>query len=635
MSDKAKTGRTLSSGSAVLFAGGMPDATGFGDRDDEPVLEIQVLSDVVPLDGVDISSGISASVEDRTGQPEDAEPPEPVGRPVVGSTLVGLGVVGAVAAAALPWSGEHDLPELHGLALSQSWLLWLMAAVAGAMVVGVVALARPRRAVRWWGAALALGGAVLSGWSVTELPQETSIGVGPGLCCVALVILAAGHVVSALSREVAPDWRWRPAGVAAAAVVAVLVAAGLSTAGLVHARDVDATTSDSPMVALAGSAPAAVDKSLWSRGARVYDVAGSVALVVGERQRGEIQLPGVSVLDLRTGAERWHHYERGWKVREATLTQDGSTALVVVDTVVRSEAIGFDAATGVIRWRQRLAISVNCRYPGSDEISPVGGCAGELVTGDGLLYVSAVGRNSVLPVTYLAAATGRKWPIHLAPGCRLRGAGADAGGVYVLEQCVSAGFPEAHLVSETAVAYTLSGIERWATPLALVKGTVAGVFGPVFVRGDVVSFQQEQRYAALNAANGEQLWTTTDGFEPETVVTDGTHLAWSTGIQVIMLDLHTGTFRWSQEWEFPEEADLPLIANGRLYLIQHTVGPNPYTCAEHATLLTLDATNGKTEHANRLPGGAGNDCGPDVEDRSYLSGPLMIITTANTITVLN
>jgi outer membrane protein assembly factor BamB len=367
----------------------------------------------------------------------------------------------------------------------------------------------------------------------------------------------------------------------------------------------------------------------------VSDVAGSVALVVGEHQRGKIQLPGVSVLDLRTGAERWHHYERGWKIREATLTQDGSIALVVVDTVLQSEAIGFDAATGVIKWRQRLGISVNCRYPSSDELSPVGGCAGELVTGDGLLYTSAVGRDGILPVTYLPAATGHKWPIHLAEGCRLRGAGADAGGVYVLEQCVSTGFPEAHLISETAVAFTLTGVERWATPLSLVKGSVAGVFGPVFVRADVVFFQQEQNYAALNSANGRQLWTTTDGFEPETVVTDGTHLAWSTGIQAIMLDLHTGTFRWSHEWDFPEEADLPMLANGRLYLVQHTVGPNPYTCAKHAALITLDATSGATTHIGRLPGGAGNDCGPDVEDRSYLRGPLMILTTGNSITVMS
>lgn len=614
----------------------MPDATGYGDRDrdDEPVLEIQVLSDVVPLDGVDISSGISARFDDQAWQDEE-EPPEPAGRPVVGSTLIGLGVVGAIAAAALPWSGEHNLPELHALALLQSWLLWLLAAVGAAIVAGVLALIRPRRAVRWWGAVLAVGGAVLSGWSVTALPQETSIGIGPGLCCVALVVLAAGHVASAVSRDAAPNWHWRPAGVAATAVVVVLVVAGLGSATLVHARDVDATTSNAPVIAISGSAPTTVDKAVWAKGVRVSDVAGSVVLVVGEHRRGKIQLPGVAVLDLRTGAERWHHYERGWKIREAKLTQDGSMALVVVDTVLQSEAIGFDAATGVIKWRQRLGISVNCRYPSSDELSPVGGCAGALVSGDGLLYTSAVGRDGILPITYLPAATGRKWPIHLAEGCRLRGAGADAGGVYVLEQCVSTGFPEAHLISETAVAFTLSGVERWVTPLTLVKGTVAGVFGPVFVRGDVVFFQQEQRYAALNAANGEQLWTTTDGFEPETVVTDGTHLAWSTGIQVIMLDLHTGTFRWSHEWEFPEEADLPLLGNGRLYVVQHTVGPNPYSCAEHTALVTMDANSGATTHIRRLPGGAGNDCGPDVEDRSYLRGPLMVLTTGNTITVMS
>jgi hypothetical protein len=274
------------------------------------------------------------------------------------------------------------------------------------------------------------------------------------------------------------------------------------------------------------------------------------------------------VRDLRTGVERWHHYERGWTVREATLTQDGSTALAVVSTSEQTDAIGLDVATGAVRWQERIGSSVNCRNPATDEVSPVEGCAGVLVTGDGLLYTRGVGADGILPVQYVPAKTGRAWPIRLATGCRLRGAGADAVGVYVLEQCVTTGFPEPHLLSETAIAYSPSGTELWDDSLALVKGTVAGIFGPVFVRGDVVFVQQEQRYVAIDETNGGQLWTTIDELEPETTVTDGTYLAWSTGIEVVM------------------------------------------------------------------PGGAGNDCGPNVEDRSFLAGPLMVLQTGSTITVL-
>ena len=143
-------------------------------------------------------------------------------------------------------------------------------------------------------------------------------------------------------------------------------------------------------------------------------------------------------------------------------------------------------------------------------------------------------------------------------------------------------------------------------------------------------------YMALTTANGAQLWTTTDGFEPETTVTDGTRLAWSTGVQVIMLDLHTGAQLWDQDWQFPEEADLPVMADGRFYLIRHTIGPNPYTCATHATLLTLDPATGRSlTGGSTLPGGAGNDCGPDVEDSSFLRGGLLVLLTGNTITVLS
>jgi outer membrane protein assembly factor BamB len=587
------------------------------DGHDEPV--IWALPDVEP-------SG------DDSAPPAADRPKIRVGRPVVGSTLTAVGIAGTVVAAALPWSGGRSLPGARDLAPGQSWLVWLVLAVLVAPLLGVVALARPRLGVRWSGAVVAAVGAALSAWAVVGLPGDQPVGVGPGLACVALVVLAVGQVLAALDRTVQPRWRWRPAGIAAAVVVVVLAAAGVASAGLVNARDVAATTADGPLATITGTAPSVLDRKVWGATARVYDVAGSAALVVGETDRGGTALPGVSVLDLRTGAERWHHYERGWKVRDAALTEDGSTALVVVNTASGTDAIGFDVATGTVRWRQRLAAAVNCQSPGTDQIAPIGGCAGDLVVGDGLLYLGA-GRASL---TYLDATDGHTWPIGLGRGCRARGAGADAHGVYVLDQCVSAGFPEPHLVSERALAYDLTGRQRWSSPLQVVRGTVAGGFGPVFVRGDVVLVEQEMRYAALTTATGAQLWTTTDGFEPETTVTDGTLLAWSTGVQVVMLDLHTGAQLWDQSWQFPEEADLPVMADGRFYLIRHTIGPNPYTCATHATLLTLDPATGTALTAgSTLPDGAGNDCGPDVEDSSFLRGPLLVLLTGNTITVLS
>jgi outer membrane protein assembly factor BamB len=604
------------------------------DRDEQPVLEIQVLSDVVPLDGVDVASGISASPDGQQWWDEDEEPPVPLGRPVVASTLTGLGVAGAVVAGALPWSGDRDLPAMHQLATGQSWLVWLLFAVASAVVLGILALARPRRGLRWTGAVAALAAAGLSGWAVVGLPEDADIGIGPGLACAALTVLAAGQLTAALSGVAAPGWHWRPAGIATAVVAGVLALAAVGTSGVATARDVDATTAAAPLVALSGRAPSALDSTVWSSRAQAYSVAGSVALVVGQATRGDTSLPGIAVLDLRTGVERWHHYQRGWRVRDATLTEDGSTALVVVETDADTEAIGFDVATGDIRWRERIASAINCRAPSPDEIAPIGNCAGEMVTGDGLLYQQGIPTDGILRVTYLNGKDGRRWQVRLGQGCRLRGAGGDAGGVYVLTQCVSAGFPDAHLLSETAVAYTLTGHVRWRSPLALVKGTVAGLTGPVFVRSDVAFVQQEQRYVALDTRTGRQLWTSTDSFEPDTTVTDGTYLAWSTGIEVAVLDLHAGTMLWQHAWQFPEEADLPLLTDGRLYLIRHTIGPNPYTCAEHATLLTLDAATGTLAPGRRLPGGAGNDCGPNVEDRSFLRGSLLVLTTANTVTVL-
>lgn len=611
----------------------MPDTTGYEPNgDDEPILDVRPVFDVVPLDGIDIVDIPPPGYEPEF--PDDQPRPPPVDRPVVGSTLTGLGVIGTFVAAALPWSGGRNLFGSRALVTGQSWLVWLVLAVLVAALFGVVALVRPRRGVRWLGALTAIAGAVLSGWAFVGLPTADTVGVGPGLACVALVVLATGQFLAAFAGAEQPAWRWRPAGIAAAVVVAVLVAAAVGSAGLVNATDVDATTAAGPPVAVDGAAPSVVDREVWATGARVFDVAGSSALLVGESDRGAVTLAGVSVLDLRTGAERWHHYERGWIVREAALTADGTTAIVVVDTGDETDAVGLTVATGAVAWRQRLGSSINCVSPGADQITPVGSCAGQFITGDGVMYLGPPAPDGSQPVTYLNARDGRTWPVTLGTGCRVRGAGGDSHGLYVLDQCVTAGFPDPHLLNERAIAYTLDGRQRWSSPLDLVQGTVAGSFGPVFVRGDVVLVQQEQRYVALTTAHGAQLWTSTDPFEPENTVTDGSVLAWSTGVQVVMLDLHTGNMLWQQGWQFPEEADMPLIAGGRLYLIRHTIGPNPYTCAAQATLLTINPATGHGIGDAVLPNGAGNDCGPDVEDRSFLRGSLLVLVTADSITVL-
>ena len=603
--------------------------------DEQPVLDIRPLSDdVVPLGDVYF-------IDDETEHAPLRPPPrKPVGRPVVGSTLTGLGLVGTLVAAALPWSGGQGLPGVRALANGRSWVVWLLLATAAALVLGVLVLARPGRRARWWGAVAALAAAALSGWAVVGLPGNREIGPGPGMACVALVLLAAGQVLSAVSRPAEPRWRWQPAGIAASVAVVVLAAAGLGSASLVRARDVDATTAAGPLPVINGPAPTVLSTELWRRTAAVFDVAGSSALVYGHAEHGDTSMVGVSILDIRTGVERWHHYERGWSVVETAFTSDGTIAIVVVDTATGTQAIGFDAATGNELWHQRIAAGFQCSAPNVEQIAPVGGCAGQLVTGDGILYVNGPsgpygGPDPTGPVTYLAARTGQTWPIRLAKNCRIRGAGADQGGLYVLDQCVTPGFPEPHLLSERAIGYDLDGKQRWSVPLDLRQGTVAGGLGPVFVRGDVVLVEQEQRFAALDIATGTLLWTTTDALDTETTVTDGHDLVWADGAQVTMIDLRTGNEWWQRQWHFPEEADLPALADGHLYLIQHTIGPNPYSCAEQTQLLLLDPGTGQdAARGSGLPDSAGNDCGPDVQDRTFLIGPLMVLLTANTITVL-
>jgi outer membrane protein assembly factor BamB len=602
---------------------------------EQPVLDIRPLSDdVVPLGDVYF-------IDDDAEQAPAPPPPRvPLGRPVVGSTLTGLGLVGTVVAAALPWSGGQGLTGVRALANGRSWVLWLLLAVAAALALGVLVLARPGRRTRWWGAVAALAAAALSGWAVVGLPADREIGAGPGLACAALVLLAAGQVLAALSRPPQPRWRWRPAAIAAAVAVVGLAAAGLGSATLVRVSDVDATTAAGPLSIVSGPAPTVMNTELWQRKAQVYDVAGSSAIVFGHAEHGATTMVGVSLLDIRTGVERWHHYERGWSVVEAEFTSDGTIAMAVVNTAAGTDAVAFDVATGNELWRHRIASGYQCAGPSATQIAPVGGCAGQLVTGDGILYVNGPsgpygGPDPTGPFTYLAARTGKSWPIQLGKNCRIRGAGADGAGLYVLDQCVSPGFPEPHLLSERAIGYDLDGKQRWSVPLDLRQGTVAGGLGPVIVRGNVVLVEQEQRFAALDTETGTLLWTTTDALDTETTVTNGVDLVWADGAQVTMIDLRTGNEWWQRQWHFPQEADLPALADGHLYLIQHTIGPNPYSCAEQTQLLLLDPGTGKdAARGSGLPNGAGNDCGPDVQDRTFLIGPLMVLVTVSTITVL-
>jgi len=103
----------------------------------------------------------------------------------------------------------------------------------------------------------------------------------------------------------------------------------------------------------------------------------------------------VSVLDLATGRERWHHYERGWQVLAAAFTGDGRIAIVVVNSATGTDALGFDAATGDQLWRHRLGSGFNCTYAGKGQIAPIGGCLGQLITGDGVLYAAGGAPNPV------------------------------------------------------------------------------------------------------------------------------------------------------------------------------------------------------------------------------------------------
>lgn len=216
-------------------------------------------------------------------------------------------------------------------------------------------------------------------------------GPGPVIATVAMTVLAVAQV-AAIWRPTTGWWS-AIAGLAVAAVLAV--AAGLGGAAFAAARDVDITTS------------------------------GAHAPVVLAQQEGA--LSGITARDAVTGAQRWHHWERGWTSPFVGLSPDGGVAYLEVGAVGERDALAFVAATGEPLWRKRLGPSEWV----ADVTPPGPGIYGQryLPVGPGLVVGEADGRLRYLDQD------GREGTIGLDGGCGVIGVDGTEH-LYLVEACV-------------------------------------------------------------------------------------------------------------------------------------------------------------------------------------------------------
>jgi outer membrane protein assembly factor BamB len=262
----------------------------------------------------------------------------------------------------------------------------------------------------------------------------------------ALLVLAAAQLTAAFSTRKGSA----VVGVAIAAVLAV--AAGFGGAAFAAARDIDVTS------ATAG-APS--------------KVAGHVG-----------QLSGITVTDAASGAERWHHWERGWSTPYVGLSPDGATAYLVVDRVGEQDAMAFAAATGRLLWQKELQTHPWPRFGG--DMSPEYP-AGRLAIGPGLAVF--VGYNEI---RYLDP-DGRDGTVRMDVQCgNLLAAGGVRQQLYLVGDCGTG----IQVLAADRNARTL-----WSTKVSM---PVTGQFGAtVDDRGDRIVVTVGGTATTLDAATGK------------------------------------------------------------------------------------------------------------------------------------
>lgn len=195
------------------------------------------------------------------------------------------------------------------------------------------------------------------------------------------------------------------------------------------------------------------------------------------------------------------------------------------------EVVAIDAASGAVRWRQRVDASVT---------TPT--------VADGLVFV--VSRDS--QAWAIDATNGRiRWQLPTAPaGPVLSGGAAPAvsGGTVV--------FPFG--TGELIAASTQAGVRAWGTTVAgerrgVAYANVNDITGdPLIAGGTTYAGNQSGRVVALDTEGGERLWTAQEGsFSPLLAAGDSIFFV-SDRNELMRLDAATGERIWGTELPFFE-----------------------------------------------------------------------------------
>lgn len=224
-------------------------------------------------------------------------------------------------------------------------------------------------------------------------------------------------------------------------------------------------------------------------------------------------------------------FDRGGGISGGGLALDGATLYAATGY---GEVVALEAASGAVRWRQRLDA----------------GATTPTVAG-GLVYV--VSRDN--QAWAIDAASGRvRWQLQTAPsGAVLKGGAAPAVG----NGTVIFPFGTGEIIAASAGA----GVRSWGTTVAgerrgVAYANVNDITGdPLIVGGTAYAGNQSGRVVALDVASGNRLWTAQDGAYSPLLQAGGALFFVSDRNELLRLDAASGERVWGSE--------LPLFVNAR------------------------------------------------------------------------
>jgi outer membrane protein assembly factor BamB len=312
----------------------------------------------------------------------------------------------------------------------------------------------------------------------------------------------------------------------------------------------------------------------------------SAAPVVADGRIFTMDSRALIVATSTSGATLWQAdltagFDKGGNVSGGGLAVGGKTLFVATGY---GELVALDAASGAVKWRQRL-------------LSAVAGAPA--VDGDTVYVVTQDGAGFAVD-----ASNGKvRWTVPGVPGTiAFDGSSAPT----ITDRTVIFPFASGELVA----ALKLNGAKAWAANVTGQRNgrayqNLTDITGDAVLVGDTLyAGTGAGRTAAINAGSGERIWTAVEGALNPPLVVGGSVFVVNDEARLVRLDAATGAVIWQVEMPYfvnakPKKQKAitshygPVLAGGHVIVV-----------SGDGVLRVFNPTDGTLIHTAQIPGGA-------------------------------